>query len=115
LYWIFRTKVNLTGLLLLPLLLWACGSGGDRVNKSRSEIVSLLADMHVAEAAMSKVPDKYKDSLRLTYRRNIAELHKLQVEELDSILISIQYKPEHYQELTRSAMELLDSIERSLH
>jgi hypothetical protein len=72
-------------------------------------------DMHVAEAAMAKVPDKFKDSLRLEYREEVARLHDLPPGKLDEILISLQEDPERFKELTKLAMEKIDSLERSLH
>lgn len=78
-------------------------------------MVRVIMDMHVAEAAMSKVPEKYKDSLRLNYRKQVAAIHNMEPWELDSVLLRIQDDPVRYKALTTEAMQRLDSLERSIH
>lgn len=90
------------------------GAKNERTENDRA-LVSLIMDMHVAEAAMAKVPDKFKDSLRLVYREEVARLHDLTPDNLDEILISLQEDPERFKELTILAMQKIDSLERSLH
>ena len=93
----------------------ACGENEGAFSPEEERMINLIMDMHVAEAAMGKVPDKYKDSLRLTYRSEIARLHGLEAYELDSLLLDVQDDPALYQQLTREAMMRMDSIERSMH
>jgi len=78
-------------------------------------LVPLVMDMHVAEAAMSKVPEKYKDSLRLSYRSQIAGNYNLEEWELDSLLLHLQEDPSRYRAVTKMAMARLDSLERTMH
>lgn len=114
-YRILHTQGRVGLFILWVGLFSGChGSEIERTEKDK-ELVSLIMDMHVAEAAMGKVPDKFKDSLRLVYREEVARLHDLTPDKLDDILVSLQEDPERFKELTKLAMVKLDSLERSLH
>lgn len=111
---IHYTKIALIALCFLCIIP-ACRKKEGVDIGDREFMVKLIMDMHVAEAAMSKVPEKYKDSLRLEYRGVIAQMHSMQTWELDSILLQVQEDPDRYKSLTTEAMQRLDSLERSLH
>ena len=103
---------------LILLLAFSAGSCSNKARYSddqRDELVKLIMDLHVAEASMAKVPDKFKDSLRLANRSEIARIHHLEEWELDSLVLRIQEDPKFYKALTIEAMSRLDSLERALH
>jgi hypothetical protein len=77
--------------------------------------IGIIMDLHIAEAAMAKVPDKFKDSLRMQYRTDIAEIHGLSPDGLDSLVLKLQNDAPKFKKLTSEAMLRMDSLERSLH
>lgn len=95
---------------LLPLLsIYLCLAGclthqTESPPISESELENVVFDVHIAESAMSALPNgTKKDSLANLYYDQIAEIHGIDRETLDTCLAILQRNPE----LTRDVYEKL--------
>ncbi len=62
---------------------------------SKSELENVIFDVHIAESAMSVLPNGLKkDSLANLYYDQIAEIHGIDRETLDTCLAILQRNPE---------------------
>jgi hypothetical protein len=106
---------------ILLLIFWAatgllsCSQNEKGFTVEDERKIGIIMDLHIAEAAMAKVPDKFKDSLRMQYRTDIAEIHGLSPDGLDSLVLKLQNDAPKFKKLTSEAMLRMDSLERSLH
>lgn len=95
--------------------LLSCARQEEGLTKEDERKIGIIMDLHIAEAAMAKVPDKFKDSLRVQYRTDIAQIHGLSPDGLDSLVLKLQNDAPKFKKLTSEAMLRMDSLERSLH
>lgn len=76
---------------------------------SDEEVEKLLLDVHVAEVAMSQLPNgPKKDSLAELYYNQIAEIHQIDRDVLDSCLVILQRNPEMASEIYGKISEEVD-------
>ncbi len=98
------------GLLSFLVLLNACISKQtEPLPISQSEVEKLLLDVHVAESAMGQLQNGHrKDSLAELYYNQIAEIHDIDRETLDSCLVILQRNPEMASEIYSNISENLE-------
>lgn len=97
-------------LLLLLVLLSACISKQtESLPISEEAVEKLLLDVHVAEVAMGQLQNGHrKDSLAELYYNQIAEIHHIDRETLDSCLVILQRNPEMASEIYANISEELE-------
>jgi hypothetical protein len=61
---------------------------------SEEEITELLIDLSLARAAVAPLNIEVADSLRLVYYRQIAEIHGIQLREIDQLLEELSAEPD---------------------
>jgi hypothetical protein len=73
------------------------------------KMINILYDVHVAEAALAPVPGgPKKDSLANLYYDQLAELHGVDREALDSSLAMLQRDPELTRQLYEKVVEMVE-------
>lgn len=81
---------------------------------SPDQAQSLLTDIHVAQEIIKKYPAHQQDSIRAMLRDQIAELHKMSIEEIDYNVEAMQRFPEEYfiieENINKHFRALKDSI-----
>lgn len=102
-------KNNLS-VILISLILSACISKhSESLPLPKDELKKILLDVHVAESAMGKLQNgPKKDSLAELYYNQIAEIHQIDRETLDSCLAILQRNPEMADEIYTEISEELE-------
>lgn len=76
---------------------------------SEEDVEKVLLDVHIAESAMSQLQNgSRKDSLAEKYYNQIAEIHHIDRETLDSCLAILQRNPEMASEIYGKISEDID-------
>jgi hypothetical protein len=60
---------------------------------SADKLVKVLADLHVAEAALVSYEEDKKDSMAARYYRDIADIHDIDLEDLDTSIAMMRRNP----------------------
>lgn len=75
---------------------------------SEEELIPVLIDIHVAEAALQNLRGETKDSMANVYYDQICTIHRVDRALLDSTLNMLRNRPEQMQEIYVKAMEEID-------
>lgn len=78
------------------------------------DIVALIQDMHISNAAIRKYKNEERDSVGQIFRRELSEIHGVSEEKIDFVLEQIQRYPKKYLELEKQAVKNLKSLKDSL-
>ncbi|MEY3369244.1 MAG: hypothetical protein RI973_2399 [Bacteroidota bacterium] len=65
----------------------------DKLPLSGKKLVEVLADLHVAEAALISYEEDKKDSIAARYYRDIAAIHDIDLEDLDTCIAIMRRNP----------------------
>jgi hypothetical protein len=79
---------------LLTALL-ACNRQAEIILPPDEELVSLIHDLHLAEASMARVHISMQDSVSMALRERIALAHGITPEQMDTWLETLQTSPDH--------------------
>lgn len=80
--------------LFLLLFLAGCRQRFQKLSISQDELVPLLCDVHLSEAALQNVNGALKDSLTVVYLDQICKIHKISRERLDEVLAELRNNPD---------------------
>lgn len=101
-------------LILLILSFQSCSEEKVVVPITVDKQVDLLIDLYAAETLLGKMPTKDRDSLKIEYRKQIATIHDLREDELDSYLEMMQKDRLYYFRLQKMVVDSLKQIQDSI-
>ncbi|MEM1219239.1 MAG: DUF4296 domain-containing protein [Bacteroidota bacterium] len=89
---------------------WSCDE--EEVLPIEEEKMALiLADIHIAEAALQNVYASKKDSLSAVYYQQVYDIHKIDRPELDSAMAVLYRNPNLQLDVYNRVMEILQEYE----
>lgn len=103
------------GAIIAILLIFGCSSKSDPAQRlSNNELVNLLTELHVAEAAVQHLPTtgNIKDSMANIYYNQILEKHQLSREEYEQIMVGIRTEPGMLIKLYDQVIDSLSQLEK---
>jgi hypothetical protein len=77
----------------------------------QNKLVGILADLHVAEAAIGQYTEEKKDSMRTLFVTEIFQIQKIDKALFDTIVSQLNYHPELNYEIQRMVFDSLKSLE----
>ena len=78
---------------------------------SQSKLIGILADLHVAEAAIGQYREEKKDSMRKLFITEIFEIQKVDKILFDTIIAQLNTYPQLNYEIQKMVFDSLKSIE----
>jgi len=97
-------------MLVLAISLLACQEKDvEELPLEREKFIQILADIHVAEAAMQTLIEEKKDSMAKVYYKQIFTLHGVEQEKFDQMMDILQTEPVALQGVYQA---LLDTLNR---
>ncbi|RMF31080.1 MAG: DUF4296 domain-containing protein [Bacteroidetes bacterium] len=95
--------------LLLPLLLcFACRQKEERFPLNDEQIVAILTDVHLAEAALANIGGPLKDSLAEIYYGQVFEIHQIDQTRFDSLMDYLQNHPVYMDSLYQRVLKRME-------
>ncbi len=101
-------------LFLLLFALAACTTDKEPQPLSDEVLIAVLADIHIAEAALQRLPRNYKDTVSQRYYDEVAAIHNLSRMELDSSLYWLRARPREMARIYQAVFELLEEQETNI-
>lgn len=89
-------------------LLLACGREENKIPMQESELVNLLIDVHVAEAAAQDLYGEIKDSVGRAYYDQIYQIHDIDQAIFDTTLAVLRRNPEYASRVYQKVMDEID-------
>ena len=78
---------------------------------TEEKIIKILVDLHVAQSAVKKFPVKQRDSVNVIYKKQIARVHNVNEQEIDSLVVTLEEYPNFYYDLNSKVLEELENLE----
>jgi len=97
-------------LIGLLLLFFACTQEKKPLPLPEGQLIRVLIDVHVAEAALQNLRGATKDSVANVYYSQICTIHDIERAALDSSLAMLRKRPEQLYEIYTKAMEEVDRM-----
>lgn len=72
------------------------------------QLVEVLADVHLAEAAIAALPRREKDTLIDRYYQQIMEIHGVLRADFDSTMVLLKQKPDELSQVYEKVLEEID-------
>ncbi|MDX1665670.1 MAG: DUF4296 domain-containing protein, partial [Saprospiraceae bacterium] len=79
--------------IILMLLMLSCGPREEKLSLEEEKMIQVLADVHLAEAAMQNTSGPVKDSIAEVYYRQIYEIHDLSEQEFEENMRILRRNP----------------------
>ena len=98
--------------IILPFLLFfACKNDKVSINLTipTAKMVSILADIHVAESAAAYLTNPTKDSIANVYYQQIYEIHSVKAEEVKQNLDMLKREPAQLEKVYKMVGDTLDA------
>ena len=92
----------------------ACSEEAPVLPLGEEKMAHILADVHLAEAAIRNATGADKDSLEQLYYKRIMEIHQISRQDYDSTLYLIQMNPDRIVRVYNRASTILDSLAQQL-
>lgn len=105
-----RTTARILLPLALALLLSACQSEEEPLRLPEPVLVKVLADLHIAEAAMQNLRGNTKDSIAVLYYEQIYTIHDVDASDVKHDLESLRQQPQRLKELYTKVMEHTEAM-----
>ncbi len=96
------------GLLLALFLCLACQRKEKPFPLDDEQIVQILMDVHLAEAAMANIGGTLKDSLAEVYYGQVYSIHGIDQTLFDSLMNYLQNHPEHMDSLYNRVLQRME-------
>jgi hypothetical protein len=90
------------------MLLGACRKERSKITMTESELVNLLIDVHVAEAAVQDLYGETKDSVGRVYYEQIYQIHGIDQIVFDTTLAVLRRNPEYAGSVYQKVMQEID-------
>lgn len=102
-------------LLIVGLLLsFSCNEPEHPLLYDDEKAIDLLIDLSIANIALNKYPLSYRDSMGDVFKSQIATIHDLEVQELDTLLWMMQNDYDRYNKLYKDLHDTLQNLESNL-
>lgn len=88
----------------------ACSNNREELPLSEEKMAHILADIHVAEAAIKEATGSDKDSLEQLYYQRIMKIHGVSRADFDSTLSKVHRNPDQLIHLYQRARAILDTL-----
>lgn len=99
-YLLFIISVSVLGI--------ACDNDKDEMPIERDKLITVLVDVHVAEAAMQELPSEKRDSLGKVYYQKIFSLHGVTEADFNKSMFLIRQDPEDLEALYKEVISTLE-------
>ena len=73
-----------------------------------SQLIEVLADIHLAEAAAQSLPLKTKDTTLTMYYKQVFEIHDVSQQDFDSTMVILKSKPKWLKAVYEKVIETID-------
>lgn len=93
---------------LLCLCLVACRKKNEALPIEEEKLVSLLSDIHIAEAAMQNLAKTVKDSMAAIYYDQIYKIHDTDKETLNKTIVLLREQPGRLSRIYSKVLEELN-------
>lgn len=93
------------------LFIGACGSDHTPQPLPDEILIKVMADLHIAEAALQRLPRNYKDTVSQRYYDEVAKIHGLTRTQLDTALYWLRARPEEMFRVYEAVTEYLEKQE----
>jgi hypothetical protein len=90
------------------LSLFACKNDEIKLSIPTAKMVSILADIHVAESAAAYLSSTQKDSMTSVYYNQIYEIHNVKAEEVKQNLDMIKREPIQLEKIYKMVIDTLE-------
>lgn len=95
----------------LVVLGTGCGGDPEDLPVRGEELVDLLVDVHIAEAAMQDLYGTDKDSMAEVYYQQIFYLHEIDAPAFDTTMAVLRRNPDYTARVYRQVMAVLEQRE----
>lgn len=102
-----RNKAFLLSLVFLFLM--ACKEDSPKLLIPEEKLVEILADAHLAEAAIQNLVKEVKDSLGEVYYQQIYEIHQINKEDFEQTMAMLREDPIRMEKIYRMVMDKLST------
>lgn len=96
---------------ILLLSLFSCSQGRESIPLGEDELVNVLIDVHIAEAAVQTLRGATKDSMINLYYDQICEIHGVNREEFETSMEILRNDPKRLEELYAEVMSEMERQE----
>ena len=100
-------KKALLGFLLCTL--FACQKAAPDLLIPEEKLIAILADTHLAEAAIQNLFKEVKDSMGEVYYQQICEIHEVSKADFEQTMSQLREDPLRLEQLYRQVMEKLST------
>ena len=94
-------------IFVVSCLLPACVKKAEQLPLPETDLVKILADLHLAEAAFQNLTNSSKDTLAYFYYDQIYEIHGVSKAEVDSCISIMNRNPQQFFETYKKVQEHL--------
>ena len=95
-------------LVLVTVLFVACGNKENKIPMKESELVDLLIDVHVAEAAVQDLYGATKDSVGQAYYGQIYQIYDIDQNIFDTTMAVLRRNPKYAGSVYQKVMKEID-------
>ncbi len=92
---------------LLSFFLISCNKETEAFPIEEPELIKILADIHLAEAAFQNLSNSAKDTLAYQYYEQIYQIHEVEKEQVDSCIAILNRNPQLFFDTYKKVQEFL--------
>ena len=92
------------------MMLLSCDSKSTEkiiLNDEEKQLIEIMTDLYIAEAALKNVEAEFQDSLKTLYRSQIEKIHKIDLIKVEETIKQIQEDPYRYDVIHRAVEDTL--------
>lgn len=104
---------GIAAFVLLLVLPAACRESGPPFHHDEKVLIAVLADMHLAKAAVQQAPSEYRDSLYDQLFLQICDLHQVDKQALERDVDILLRDPARAEKLYEAVLQILESEEET--
>ena len=94
-------------IFIIVLILTACKKKVEILPIPEPELIKILADIHLAEAAFQNLSTSTKDTLAYQYYDQIYQIHEVEKENVDSCIAILNRDPNRFYDIYAKVQEFL--------
>jgi hypothetical protein len=97
----------LFSILFSAIIFISCGKNEEALPIAEPELIKILADIHLAEAAFQNLSSSAKDTLAYQYYDQIYQIHEVEKELVDSCIAILNRNPERFYDTYAKVQDFL--------